>query len=557
MHPKRLGMAMIAVLAAIAAGALIAAIEQRTLERYQDRTARYGRFLADHLWNLDLPATNEYLTVIARAHALTKIEVRHANGGLFAATETTQKQDGGVRQTLWAAGIYRPAPINVPLTYEGDTIGHLRIEWINRNGTLYSYGFLVLGLLLAAAWYAGDAVRNRKAWTYERDAKKAADRANRLKSEFLATMSHEIRTPLNVMLGYVHLLERDGRIDAHLRREAFAKIEQAGDRLLETIDKLIDMSRLQLDDFPFDAEPLDLNAVMAGCIRELTPLAERKSLDLLTDFPSEQLVVYFDPYALRHALSNVIENAIKYTEQGSVRIRIGQAPPWAVIEVIDTGVGIDRNYLPRVFDHFSQEYSGYDRPYEGTGLGLAISKRFLAGGGGTIALDSKKGAGTHVTIRVPLASEHSPAPNIAELSEPTAQSTPATGPSTPRRILLVEDDADTQAYLSLALSATDEVDIAANAESALRKLRERRYDLVLMDLSLSGSMDGAQLTRHIRDQGPQPLIPVIALTAHALERDREFATQAGCNAFLVKPCPLHELTATIDTVLHAHNAGGV
>ena len=376
-----------------------------------------------------------------------------------------------------------------------------------------------------------DSTERRRAEEALQQARIEAERANRLKSTLLANMSHEIRTPLNVILGYATLLRK--RLDASSdpRERAFlTSIRQAGQRLMDTMQKIVDISRFHIDDFPLRPQTVDLAEVVGRCVETLRALAEQKGLTLtLAAEPGP--VVHADPYAVTQAVTNVIENAIKYTAEGRVEVRVAREAEWGIVVVRDTGIGISAEFLPSVFDEFSQEVSGYGRRYEGTGLGLSLAKKFVEASGGRIAVESKKGRGSAFTLVFPLAGATPPA---------------AAGPLP---ILLVEDDRMTREYMRTLLGRGYVVHTASDAPEALAVLERQPVALILMDLSLGGPVDGLELTRQLRQTERWRAVPIIALTAHAYEQDRENALAAGCDAYLAKPFDGDTLAVTMKGLL--------
>jgi CheY-like chemotaxis protein/nitrogen-specific signal transduction histidine kinase len=378
-----------------------------------------------------------------------------------------------------------------------------------------------------------DSTERRRAEEALRQARIEAERANRLKSVLLANMSHEIRTPLNVILGYATLLRK--RLDASSdpRERAFlTSIGQAGQRLMDTMQKIVDISRLHIDDFPLRPQAIRLAELVGKCVESFRVLAEQKGLTLTLDGAEAGLVVHADPYAVTQAISNVIENAIKYTAEGRVEIRLRQEAERGIVVVRDTGIGIGAGFLPRVFDEFSQEVSGYGRPYEGTGLGLSLAKKFVEASGGTITVESRKGRGSAFTLAFPLAAGGPP---------------PAAPPLLP--VLLVEDDRLTREFMRTLLAPGFTVHTASEAAEAWAVLEHQPVALILMDLTLAGPIDGLELTRQLRRTERWRTIPIIALTAHASDQVREDALAAGCDAFLAKPFEGDALTATMRGLL--------
>jgi PAS domain S-box-containing protein len=377
-----------------------------------------------------------------------------------------------------------------------------------------------------------DSTERRRAEEALQQARIEAERANRLKSALLANMSHEIRTPLNVILGYATLLRKrlDGSSDP--RERAFlTSIGQAGQRLMDTMQKIVDTSRLHIDDFPLRPQAIGLTDLVGKCVETLRVLAEQKGLTLSLDGAPAGPVVYADPYAVTQAVTHVIENAIKYTAEGRVEVRVRQQAERGVIVVRDTGIGISAEFLPRVFEEFSQEVSGYGRPYEGTGLGLSLAKKFVEASGGTITVESRKGRGSAFTLAFPL----------------TGAVPPSSAPALP--ILLVEDDRLTREFMRTLLGPDFTVHTAGDAAEARAVLDREPVALILMDLTLAGPVDGLELTRQLRRTERWRATPIIAVTAHASDHAREDALAAGCDAYLVKPLDSDALAATMRGLL--------
>ncbi len=231
-------------------------------------------------------------------------------------------------------------------------------------------------------------------------AKEKAEESDKLKSEFLAQMSHEVRSPINVILSYNSFLrdELAGKLDPNFQG-SFDSIDSAGKRLLRTIDLILNMSALQNGTIDFSFEPVDLGKIMRGLMREFDFAAKSKNLKLSFNYCSENLIVSADEYIVTEIFQNLIGNAVKYTENGKVEINsYNKNGKESIIEIKDTGVGISKEFLPKIFDPFSQEESGYSRRYEGNGLGLALVKKYIELIGAEIKVESEKGVGSIFTV---------------------------------------------------------------------------------------------------------------------------------------------------------------
>ncbi|XP_060084992.1 sensor histidine kinase GacS-like [Ylistrum balloti] len=375
-------------------------------------------------------------------------------------------------------------------------------------------------------------------------AKYEADQANRLKTEFLANMSHEIRTPLNVILGYTSLVEQYTQQYLSKERIAyFEHIRHASRRLLDTIQKIIDISRFHIEDFPFEKQPICLNQALSECVDELQVLADQKNLTLEYEKLEQDLWVQFDPYALPQVLTNVIENAIKYTDSGFISIKLAATSNQVNLNVTDTGIGISDTYLPHIFDEFSQEEVGYGRAYEGTGLGMALVKKFIDLGNGELRIRSEKGTGTTVTINLP---RYIPDAIVEQTVQPVIPQDQEEEKIVDRpTILVVEDDLSTQEFMQTVLQDQCNVLIADSRSEVEAVLARECPELIFLDLSLREGEDGAELVRRLRQQDDLRTLPIIALSAHAMDIDRERALAAGCDDYLVKPCSLDKLLSMI------------
>jgi CheY-like chemotaxis protein len=273
---------------------------------------------------------------------------------------------------------------------------------------------------------------------------------------------------------------------------------------------------------------------------------------LLFSTESPSAILYVDRYCLDQAVSNVVDNAIKFTKQGEVRVRVYNIDRRVCIEIADTGIGMSPEYLPKVFSVFSQEATGYTRPFDGLGLGLSLTKRYVEMNRGSVTVKSRKGKGSTFTLQFI-------ADRIEDRSELQSILAPQPAPLEPyvvpkdasgkKLVLFVEDDEETQEYMSSILSRDYAIRIASNAEAAWAILERDPISLVLMDLSLQGEEDGISLTKRIRKDGRFDDLPVIAVTAHAFPKDRIQSIEAGCNAYFSKPFQIEELKATMQTFL--------
>jgi len=383
-----------------------------------------------------------------------------------------------------------------------------------------------------------------------RQAKEAAESANRSKGEFLANMSHEIRTPMNAILGMTQLA-LDAR-SLEERRDFVLKASRAAQSLLGIINDVLDLSKIEAGKLKLEGVPLSLLEISAELADVFEGTARDKGLALRLEVsPALPRVLSGDPLRLRQVLQNLTGNALKFTEAGQVTVRMekvseSEKSVMCRFSVRDTGIGIAPEHLPQLFQSFFQTDSSITRRYGGTGLGLAISKRLVELMGGRIGVESELGKGSCFWFEVPLARV---ATREAEPCEP-APSLPPGG-----RVLLVEDNRlNQEVALHFLKKAGLEVEVAAHGAEALERLSQGRYGAVLMDCQMP-VMDGYEATRRIRADPRFSQLPIIAMTANALEADRERSLAAGMNDHLSKPIDVTCLYQTLARWL-APPAGG-
>jgi signal transduction histidine kinase/CheY-like chemotaxis protein len=374
-------------------------------------------------------------------------------------------------------------------------------------------------------------------------ARDAALEASRLKSAFIANMSHEIRTPLNVIVGYCdliadHLLERGDQS----QRSSLDAIARGSERLTRTIDSILDLSKIEAGAITLRPVSSEIAPLVERLVRDFRITAECKGIALSSAIETTDASVVFDEYCLNQALTNLLDNAIKFTDRGAVTLRLYRATDGTLcLGLHDTGIGIGQEFLPRLFTPFSQEQSGNTRRFEGTGLGLTLVRKYLELNGARISVESEQGKGTTFTVSFSNENTARKGPQRLEQFERRA-ARPA--------ILVVEDDRDTQAFMRVTLARRYEVLLAASTEEARRVLEAQpAVSAILMDLDLRGTEDGLDLTRSLRAQGRWMQIPIVALTAYAALEDRNRALEAGCDDFVAKPISRNDLIAKIDALL--------
>jgi len=379
-----------------------------------------------------------------------------------------------------------------------------------------------------------------------------AQDAARAKSEFLATVSHEIRTPLNGILGTSEVL-LDSQLTAE-QGEQLRIIRASGEALLQVINQILDFSKIEAGKLALDRAAFDMASVAEAARVLLAAVAERKGIDLQVDLDGQRPRLLGDPFRLQQVVVNLVANAIKFTDEGRVVIAVrgaAEGPAWRTrVTVRDTGIGIDPATQPRLFTPFSQADASTTRRYGGTGLGLAICRQLIDLMGGTIGVDSTPGQGATFWFEVVLPGEERQPDGVrVGLPAPAHAARPAV-PGTGWRVLLAEDNATNQKVAILMLSALGcQVEVAPSGRHAVEAWRASAFDLVLMDCQMP-DMDGFEATRTIRAAEREGArTPIVAVTANAMEGDRERCLAAGMDDYVTKPLTKAGLAAGLDRLV--------
>jgi CheY-like chemotaxis protein len=388
------------------------------------------------------------------------------------------------------------------------------------------------------ATHAGAAVVNARLLDQLREANKAKD-------DFFSTLSHELRAPLTPILGWTHLLKPFAGLDP-LLAQGVDIIERNARQLSELIRDLLDLTRIISNKVELERTPTDLTALVRTVVAQMLPQAEARAITVELTLPDETIVGNVDPIRVQQIVSNLLGNAVKFTPEGgqaSVVLKRDPGgasnPPGVVIEFIDTGIGIESDFLPFVFERFTQAHEGIDRRFGGLGLGLAISRAMVELHGGRVTAKSGgPGSGSTFTVTLPIAldcradAEDHSSESVADEREVQ---------NLQLRVLLIDDSVDTLNMLSLWLSTFGcQVLIATEATEGVKVATEQHPNLIISDIGMP-DVDGYELMRLLRRTPGLEQVPAIALTGYARDEDRELALAAGYDAHIPKPANMERL----------------
>jgi PAS domain S-box-containing protein len=434
--------------------------------------------------------------------------------------------------------------IVAPLLARGRTFGVITFITSHTSGRRYGHADLMLAEELARR--AALAVDNARLYT-------EAQRANRVKDEFLATLSHELRTPLNAILGWSQLL-RMGRLDQNEVDQGLETIERNANIQSQLIEDLLDVSRIITGRLRLDVRPVELPPIIDAAIAAVRPAADAKHIRLKPKYDASAAPILGDAARLQQVVWNLLSNAIKFTPRGGrVEVMLDRVDSQVEITVRDTGSGIDPDFLPHVFERFRQADASTTRKHGGLGLGLAIVRHLVELHGGVVQARSEgQGAGATFIVRLPIAAVH----DEEQRASPDAAATTTDFASLRRapslaglRVLVVDDELDARRLISTVLRQCGaDVIAASSAAEALDLLARQRPDVLISDIGMPGE-DGYSLIRRLRaSENHDQRLPAVALTAYARTEDRLRALAAGFQMHVSKPVNPAELATVVGSL---------
>jgi PAS domain S-box-containing protein len=362
----------------------------------------------------------------------------------------------------------------------------------------------------------------------------AAEASNRLKSSFLANISHEIRTPLNSVVGFSNLL-LGNNIPDEVKEEYIEHINHNSEKLLQIIGDIIDLSRLESSQIEITYEEANLNTIVNEIIEETRQIIRRNEksiiLNVKNHFEDNGSLIFTDRIWLKRILNHLMDNAVKFTLDGSIEFSYYRENENIVFKIRDTGIGINEENLGRIFEEFRQEIDGHHRPFEGLGIGLTLAKEAVERMKGQIFVQSEKGIGSEFSFSIPYRPAGSTKTKLKSLSDDSILA-PINWSS--RKCLLVDDNKDVLIYLSRILLDTGISILTARSGSEAIEIIKTTpdIDVVLLDMQMP-EMNGIEATKEIRKIRKN--LPIIAQTAFIFEDDKDIILEAGCDACLIKP----------------------
>ena len=462
-------------------------------------------------------------------------------------TELTYRKEVHPEDASEMAGLGLNSPevqstLHAPLVVQGEVLGLLflgaerpaafseaHIEILREVASLMAFSIRQARLAQERKMYESELIVE----------KERAEEMARLKSSFLTNITHEIRTPLTSIIGFAQILREEA---GEVYSEFTGLIEDSARRLLETINSVLDLARLESSDATVRPDLIDIPAEVEHTARLLEPQASAKGIAFNVEHFSRDARAHLDRAGFGRVVMNLVGNAIKFTPQGFVSVETSVEDEHVVLRVRDSGIGISETFLPRIFEEFRQESTGENRAHEGSGIGLSITKKLVDRMGGSIAVESEKGRGSTFTVRFP-AFRDQPSPATRLPSGKGAASKP--------RVLIVEDKEDAVFLLEYALREQYEMQVAPNPAVALRLALAGSFDAVLMDIVLNGEELHTDAAAHLRRLPGYADIPILAFATQVLPGDWQPYLDRGFDGYVEEPFVREVLLGTLESFVIA------
>ncbi len=440
----------------------------------------------------------------------------------------------------------------------------IKPPWFATIWAYISYAVIIILIVFLIRQYDLKRQRLKHELELEHDHAEKLEEIDRMKSRFFANISHEFRTPLTLILGPAEKII-PGCSDEFLEKQT-GLIRRNAKRLLALINQLLELSKLEAGKLKLQASPLNLSSFVKGIAMTFESIAETKDITLKIKLEKANVEVYFDKDKMQKILTNILSNAFKFTmEGGKITISLSETENDTVIlSVRDTGIGISKKELPKLFERFYQVDGSHTREHEGTGIGLALTKELVELHRGRITIESQEGEWTEVVIELPLGKSHLKKDEIDEFSEPEEEpleifeddyiseldnkSSIIETETEKDLVLIVEDNSDVRDYIKDAIGNDYHTIEAVNGEQGLRKAEKIIPDLILSDIMMP-KMDGIEFLNRIKNDSKTSHIPVILLTAKSEQADKLEGLSIGADAYLTKPFDIEELKVRIKSLI--------
>jgi len=428
--------------------------------------------------------------------------------------------------------------LGVPLKITEKTIGALVVQTYTEK---YRFNVKDKEFLSFVSDQTAMAIERTQAKEELIRSKEKAEEMNRLKTSFLANMSHELRTPMVGILGYTEILKKEIADPEH--REMSDEIFNSANRLLETLNLILDLSKIEANKFDIKLIETNIGEITANEVKSFEEFARKKNLHLKTISVDKHIYSLLDERIFRQVINNLVSNAIKFTDKGSITVIVDKKQSGnkdrAVITVIDSGIGIPQESQQIIFEEFRQVSEGLERTFEGSGLGLSITKRFVELMNGEISVESEVGKGSVFTVRFPLYRKEG---KNYETKTALKENEPALQDNSEKiykvqlpHVLLVEDDPSNAGVIKYFLKDVCNLDIANTGEQALKMTSTKQYSAILMDIDLGSGISGIEATKRIRKMEGYDNLPIVAVTALAMKGQKELFLSEGCSHYISKP----------------------